>query len=110
MKTKYFGYEGASASFTENGQVCINTGEGGGNVVVTEDGVSVGGSVRLENKPSTPGEIATPFPIDMLAGPISAPSAIFMPPFMDLLPLLGPTLAATAAIVALGQIAKASKA
>lgn len=105
VNTKFMGYPDANISFQEGGQVVINTGSGDGNVVVSEDGASLGGSIRLGNKPMTPGEMYTPFPMDMMAGPISMPSAFFMPPFMDLLPALIPVVAASAAVVALGAIA-----
>ena len=103
INTKYMGYPDANISFQEGGQVSVNS-SGDGNVVVTEDGVSIGGSIRMGNKPFTPGQMFTPFPFDMFAGMASMPSAIFMPPMMDMLPKLAPVVAASAAVVALSKM------
>ena len=102
------GYPDANISFQEDGQVVINTGDGEGNVVLSKDGTSIGGDVRMGNKPFTPGEAPMMFPFDLFAGPYSMPQNIFMPPMLDLLPKLVPIVAASTAIVALGAIAKAS--
>jgi hypothetical protein len=109
VNTKFMGYPDANISFQEGGQVVINTGSGDGNIVVSEDGASLGGSVRLGNKPMTPGEMPMPFPMDMFAGPISMPQSLFMPPFMDLLPMLVPVVVASGAIAALSAIAASEK-
>ena len=113
-KVKRRGVDNANISFNESGQVCINTGPPGGRggqVTVTEDGVTCGGSgIYLEQDiVNHPGQITCPWPMSMLPSIASFPQRIFLPPFMDLLPMLGPVVAASAAVVALGAIAKSSR-
>ena len=113
-KVKRNGSDNANISFNDNGQVAINTGPPGGRggqVTVTENGVTLGGSnlCMEQSVIQRPGTMTMPFPLSMLPSVASAPQEIFMPPFMDLLPMLGPVVAASAAVVALGQIAKAAR-
>jgi hypothetical protein len=107
------GFDNACIYMNESGQIGMTTGPPGGrggHLTVTEDGVTRGGTICDENSMIfRPGTMTMPFPLSMLPSVASAPQEIFVPPFMDLLPMLGPVVAASAAVVALGAIAKASR-
>ncbi len=104
LRKSMFGEANASMALDPDGQVTLTAGEPGsnpGSLVVGPDGCFLSGRVNLENKPNTPGEMAVPFPFDHL--PLS-PQAIFMPPMMDLLPMLPVVVGASAGILALDAL------
>ena len=119
-KNTTFGPKRARIILNEQGSACINTGEPGGlggHLTICgdrKDGNSSaslgGGKICLEQDViNHPGQITCPWPMSMLPSIASFPQRIFLPPFMDLLPMLGPVVAASAAVVALGAIAKSSR-
>ena len=108
------GEDEANISFNNAGQVTINTGPPGGRggqITVTKDGCTMGGSNLCMEQSiiQRPGTMTMPFPLTLLPSVASAPQEIFVPPFMDLLPMLGPVVAASAAVVALGVIAEKAR-
>ena len=108
------GFEEGCVYINKEGQVGMTSGPPGGrggHFLVTPDGTTRGGGpIHDENSLIfRPGTMTMPFPLTLLPSIASAPQEIFVPPFMELLPMLAPVVAASAAVVALGAIAKASR-